>query len=128
MSKGTSGEKGKDERVKILDIYADLLNNIWRRVLPVMGKRTVVAIMKRALALTEPQNPFIRHLRVTGEGFSFEGLYNRASGEKTETIRAAFRDFTANVIEIITILTGDILTQRLKEMINGKDTDDRAGR
>jgi len=77
----TAGQKGPEERPghevaekmvaervsqarkeEVLEIYEDLLQTIWNRILPTLGRVTVMAIMERALALTKETYPLMSHL------------------------------------------------------------------
>jgi hypothetical protein len=55
-------------REEVLETYEDLLSTIWNRIVPTLGQVTVLAIIKRSLALTEQHHPIISALVVTGEG------------------------------------------------------------
>jgi hypothetical protein len=112
-------EKMIEERVsqarkeEVLDIYEDLLSTIWNRVVPTLGRVTVSAIMERALALTEETYPLVGHLKVTDEGVSFDALRQRMEEEEREVVREALKEVITNLIDILVMLTGDILVRQL---------------
>ncbi len=121
-------EKMIEERVsqarkqEVLEIYEDLLQTIWDRVLPTLGRVTVSAIMERALALTEETYPLLAHLQVTNEGVSFDVLRQQMGEEEREVIREALKELVANLIDILAMLTGDILVRQLIKEIEGRRT------
>ena len=49
---------------EVLKIYEDLLQTIWNRILPTLGRVTVMAIVERALALTAENFPSVNRLQV----------------------------------------------------------------
>jgi len=121
-------EKIIEERVsrarkkEVLEIYEDLLQTIWNRILPTLGRVTVVAIVERALALTKETYPLLGHLQVTNEGLSFDVLRQRMREEEREAIRDALKELVANLIDILAMLTGDILVRQLIKEIEGRQT------
>lgn len=105
---------------EVLEIYNDLLKTIWNRILPTLGRVTVMAIMERALAITEETYPLIGHLQVTSEGVSFRGLSQNVKDEDTHVIREGLKELIANLIDILAMLTGDILVKQLLQEIEGR--------
>lgn len=110
-------EKIIEERIKeiqreqVFDLYEDLLETIWDRILPTLGRVTMMAIMERALSLTVQHYPDIKHIQVTREGLSFTAI--RQEGVDVESIPEALKELVANLIDILAMLTGDILVQQL---------------
>jgi hypothetical protein len=107
---------------EVLTIYEDLLSTIWNRIVPTLGRVTVSAIMERALALTKDTYPLLGHLQVTDGGVSFDVLHQRIGEEKREEIREALKELVANLIDILAMLTGDILVKQLVREIEGRQS------
>jgi hypothetical protein len=107
---------------EVLMIYEDLLRTIWDRILPTLGRVTVTAIVERALALTAEHYPAISYLDVTNEGFSFAQLREHVGEEERNVLRDSLKELVANLIDILVMLTGDILVQQLIKDIEGKRT------
>lgn len=105
---------------EVLAIYEDLLATIWNRILPTLGRVTVMAIMERALALTAADFPLVERLQVTNEGLSFDELREHVSEEERAVLREALRELIANLIDILAMLTGDILVRQLMQEIEGR--------
>ncbi len=119
-------ERAVQERVsqarkeEVLEIYNDLLGTIWDRILPTLGRVTVMAIMERALVLTQERYSVIGYLQVTSEGVSFRGLSRNMSEEDNHVIRDGLKELIANLIDILAMLTGDILVRQLLQEIEGR--------
>jgi hypothetical protein len=119
-------ERAIQERVsqarkeEVLEIYNDLLRTIWDRILPTLGRVTVMAIMERALVLTQEQYSVVGYLQVTSEGVSFRGLSRNMSEEDNQVIRDGLKELIANLIDILAMLTGDILVRQLLQEIEGR--------
>lgn len=105
---------------EVLDIYEGLLQTIWNRILPTLGGVTVVAIMERAIALTKPKYPLAGYLQVKSKEVDFSKLKERVIEEKQEDIQRVLKEVVANLIDILTMLTGDILVHKLLGEIEKK--------
>ncbi|MEQ8995225.1 MAG: hypothetical protein RID53_01825 [Coleofasciculus sp. B1-GNL1-01] len=105
--------KTQARKEEVLEIYEDLLGTIWHRILPTLGRVTVIAIMDRALAITQDDYPLIEHLHTTAQGIDFEPLRQRLGEEERLLLRDALKELIANLIDILAMLTGDILVRQL---------------
>ncbi len=105
---------------EMLEVYENLLQTIWNRIVPTLGRVTVAAIMERTLALTRETYPVISHLRVTPDGIAFDQLREQVEDEERESLRSALKELVADLIDILAMLTGDILVRHLLKEIEGK--------
>ena len=105
---------------EILEVYEDLLRTIWDRILPTLGRVTVIAIMERALVLTRDRFPVVEHLEVNRDGLLFDRLRESMRESDRSVIRDALKELVANLIDILAMLTGDILVQQLIKEMEGK--------
>lgn len=115
-----SQAKTEARKEEVLEIYEDLFKTIWNRILPTLGRVTVIAIVERALVLTREKYPSLAHLEVTPEGLSFEILRKRLPEEERMNLREALKELIANLIDILAMLTGDILVRQLLREIEGR--------
>lgn len=105
---------------EVLTIYQDLLQTIWNRILPTLGRVTVMVIMERTLAITQKKYPPISHLQVTNHGIVFSDLHRHVDEVEHDLLRLALNDFIVNLIDILAMLTGNILVEQLVKEIEGK--------
>jgi len=103
----------RTHKEEVLDVYQKLLQTIWSHILPTLGQVAVTVIGEQAQALAQEKHPVMRHLRVTLEGVSFEGLQEHLDEVEIEALHEAFKDLIANLIEILTTLTGNVLVQKV---------------
>lgn len=61
-------------------------------------------------------------VQVTDEGISFAVLHQRIGEEEGEEIREALKELVTNLIDILAMLTGDILVRQLIKEIEGRRT------
>jgi hypothetical protein len=119
-------DKVLNERIRqarkeeVLEIYEELLQTIWDRILPTLGRVTVIAIMERAIALTKGNFPIVERLEVSPDGLLFDDLRSSVSESELAAIREALRELVADLIDILAMLTGDILVDRLIKEIDGR--------
>lgn len=104
-------------REEVLETYENLLSTIWKRIVPTLGQVTVLAIIKRSLALTEQRHPIISALVVTSEGVSFDDLHQRMEEEERDAMSQALKELIANLIDILAMLTGDVLVRQLLQQV-----------
>jgi hypothetical protein len=105
---------------EVLEIYEELLQTVWDRILPTLGRVTVMAIMERAIILTKEGFPIIGRLKVSPDGLLFDELRVSVSESELAVIREALRELVADLIDILAMLTGDILVQQLIKEIDGR--------
>jgi hypothetical protein len=105
---------------EVVALYDDLLRTIWGRLLPTLGRVSVTAIMERSLALTVERHPFMQVLRVERNGISTETLREQLEGRGRDEIRDAMKELVANLIDLLAMLTGDIIVRRLLSEIEGE--------
>ena len=111
---------------EVLAAYEDLLQTIWNRILPILGRAAVTAIVDRSLAITKESFPLLDHLTVSAEGISFDALREQIGEENRKILRDSLKELVANLIDILAMLTGDILVRQLLEEI--EDNSGRQGR
>jgi len=102
---------------EVLETYEDLLSTIWNRIVPTLGQVTVLAIIKSSLALTEQHHHIIGSLVVTGEGMSFDALHQRLEEDERDAMGQALKELIANIIDILAMLTGDVLVRQLLQQV-----------
>ena len=98
---------------EMLDVYDDLLATIWNRIQPTLGRVTVITIMERTLALAREKHPLVEHLQATPEGMRLDALRRQFDEQDRDDVRGALREVITTLIDILVMLTGDILVRQL---------------
>jgi hypothetical protein len=104
---------------EVMAIYEDLLRTIWDRIVPTLGRVTVSAILDRSIATTAENHPFVQHLTVTRDGLSFQALRAHLGDQEQHAIRDGMKELVANLIDLLAVLTGDIIVRRLLKEVEG---------
>lgn len=105
--------QARQRKEDVLKVYDDLFKLIWHRVQPTLGRITVMAIMQRALILTQERYPLVTHLYVAPEGVSCDRLRQRVEDQDQRALHETLSHLLGNFLDILTMLTGDILVPRL---------------
>lgn len=106
-----SQKRGTGE-TDVVDVYGQVLEAIWHRIQPTLGRVTLSAIVERARALTRETHPIIADLGVTPQGIDLEALEPLGEAE-AETVQQALQAFVTHMLDILVMLTGDILLREL---------------
>ena len=102
---------------EMLDVYEDLLATIWNRIQPTLGRVTVLTIMERTLSLARDKYSVIDNLQATPEGLNLDVLRQRFEEADRDNVRGALREVITTLIDILVMLTGDILVRQLMNEI-----------
>ena len=102
---------------EMLDVYDDLLATIWNRIQPTLGRVTVITIMERTLALAREKHPLVEHLQATPGGMRLVALRRQFDEQDRDDVRGALREVITTLIDILVMLTGDILVRQLMHEI-----------
>ena len=105
---------------EVVAIYEDLLVTIWNRIAPTLGRVTVTAILERSIADTASKYPFVGAVTVGRDGLSFHDVRAKLDGTDQATIREAFKELVANLIDVLAVLTGDIIVRQLLKDVGGE--------
>jgi hypothetical protein len=75
MSAGTKEEKGvKWSSDRVLDLYSNLLMEIWEVVSALVGEAILALLFNLAVRKLEEKYSFLNSLKVSEEGISMEGM------------------------------------------------------
>ncbi|WP_218080517.1 hypothetical protein [Anthocerotibacter panamensis] len=104
---------------EVVDIYEELLINIWNKIVPTLGQVTVSAIFDRAIHRTSKQFPFVEHLQVSRSHLDFSKLRAGLQERNKDNIKDGFKDLVTNLIDILAKLTGNILVNVVMQEVEG---------
>jgi len=92
------------------ELYQKKLDQIWNKVVTILGPMTTSVILKRVISQTQYQYPFLKSLEVNEEGISF----NHLKIKKKKELEEGFESFMNNLFDKLTNLTGDVLIGQIK--------------
>jgi len=106
-------------KLEVVDIYEELLINIWNKIVPTLGQVTVGAIFDRAIHRTMKQYPLIANLKVRRSHLDFSELRQSLKDREKSNIKDGFKDLVTNLIDILAKLTGNILVNVVMQEVEG---------
>lgn len=120
MEEAIEREVSLGVREEIVDIYEDLFQTIWDRIMPTLGVVTTVTILERAIYRTRQQFEILEHLEVTDEGLDFSELRKRVGEKQKPVLKEGFKELVASLFDILAKLTGNVLVRHLETLVEGK--------
>jgi hypothetical protein len=97
----------------IVDVYEDLFSTIWQGLTPTLGAVTLATIIERAVRRTAVEYELMRLITVNQDGIDFDQLNRITSDSDQEFLREGFKLLVANLLDILTKLTGNVLVNEL---------------
>jgi hypothetical protein len=107
-------------RENIVDVYQDLFDTIWGNITPSLGAITMTTIVERAVRRTAVEHEIIGLLTVNHHGIDFSQLKRAAGDSGQVAFREGLNLLVANLLDILTKLTGNVLVDELMEVIEEK--------
>ena len=107
------------DSAKIIEIYSDLLQTVWDKILPTLGIVTVMTITERAIAKTKKKFAFLDAVKVTENGLAFAAGMNVLSAQNDVNLKNGFKVLVCNLFDILAKLTGNILVNQLMREVEG---------
>jgi hypothetical protein len=118
-----SGFQGTDQDVNsLLSHYETILNIYWQAITPTLGRVTVTTVFDRALVRVGAQYPFNDTIELSATGVSVEKLRGELERHVFEDLHAGLDDLLEQLINIIDMLTGDILLRQIVVGLEGQNT------
>ena len=115
----TQDSENKTIQEDVLDIYEDLLQTVWTKIVPTLGTATVATIMQRSINRTSAKHPFLKHLTVSDPGFDFTDMVANINDVNVAEMKEGFKGLVASLFDILAKLTGNILIRQLEREVEG---------
>jgi len=98
---------------EVVEIYAALLDKIWKRAGTILGMVTIRAILRRAIRLTAQKYPFLGQLTMGAEGLNIRDLHAWVDDQEKDIICQGFEELSLNVFNLLAELTGQATVEKL---------------
>lgn len=98
---------------EFLLIYDNLLQTVWDRIVPTLGRVTTIAIMERAIVLAREHHAILGKLQICANSVLLERLKESIEESEPDIVRVALKELVAEFIDILAMLTGDILVKQV---------------
>lgn len=98
----------------VCDIYHDLFQKTWDKMVDIVGIHTVKVLVQRSLWLTRQKYTEADLIRVTDEGILCDGL----EGLEPSRYKQVMEDLFATLVDILTRLVGEEITKKIADGID----------
>ena len=107
----------------LIQVFEGYLQSVWDRIVPVTGIPTAQLIFNQSIEKTFTENStLLKNIKVTQNGFSLSGIRDRVNLDDDvlpdEELRPHLQRLLAEVFDLLSILTGDMLTSPLIEKLS----------
>ncbi len=104
--------KPQDSKKKILDFYENLFNDLWEKFLPTLGITSIEAITKCAQGISSKKYKILDNLIYLNDKCSFKKIRKNLNEIDIDILEAALTNFIEEFINIIVLLTGEIIVKK----------------
>ena len=98
---------------EVVDVYGDLLQKLWNKIVITLGIVTLKAIMRRSLVMTAQRYAFLEQLEITDEGLDLAKFKAGVSEQERENMKSGFEELILNLFAILAELTGEVIVNKL---------------
>ncbi len=98
----------------IIDLYNDLAEQIWNKIVPLLGVHTVMVLVQRALWMSKQKYFDAGAIKVDESGIFFNDL----SGMETEDLKNILEDFFSSLVCILARLVGEEIATKITRKID----------
>lgn len=107
-------EAGKQET---LDIFSELLERLWERIVGLIGGTATVAVFRSALLEASRDHPLCQEINIDSGGICLDRLKKNLDALERTAVRAGLMAFTDNVMALLIDLTGGILLRKVEPLV-----------
>lgn len=105
----------------IIEVYADLLNEIWKRVAYFIGGITLQVLMRTAIRRTAGIYPFMADITVKVDGVFLSGLNESCKDIPSRQSQKALQNLVTELFGILASMSGDIIVRELTPLVKGAE-------
>jgi len=98
----------------IIDLYNDLAEQIWNKIVPLLGVHTVMVLVQRALWMTKQKYFDAGAIKVDESGIFFNDL----AGMDAEDLKKILEDFFSSLVCILARLVGEEIANKITRKID----------
>lgn len=114
------GEKHDIPLEHIIEVYSDLLDDIWRRIAYFIGGITLQVLMRSAIRRTAAY-PFIAGVTVTVNGVSLHCLMDICRDIPKREPAKALQNLVTELFSLLASMSGDVIIRELTPIVKGAE-------
>ena len=104
---------GKGSSDQVLELYSNLLLEIWEVVSALIGETILALLFHLAIKKIEGKYPFLTSIHASEEGVSLEGVKERGRSLPPVEIHRGFQGFITHLFDLFTTLSEGVISREL---------------
>ena len=104
---------GKGSSDQVLELYSNLLLEIWEIVSALIGETILTLLFHLAIKKIEGKYPFLTSIHASEEGVSLEGVKERGRSLPPVEIHRGFQGFITHLFDLFTTLSEGVISREL---------------
>jgi len=104
---------GKGSSDQVLELYTNLLLEIWEVVSALIGETILTLLFHLAIKKIEGKYPFLTSIHASEEGVSLEGVKERGRSLPPVEIHRGFQGFITHLFDLFTTLSEGVISREL---------------
>lgn len=104
---------GKGSSDQVLELYSNLLLEIWEVVSALIGETILALLFHLARKKIEGKYPFLTSIHASEEGISLEGVKEHGRNLPPVEIHRSFQGFITHLFDLFTTLSEGVISREL---------------
>jgi len=104
---------GKSSSDQVLDLYSNLLLEIWEIVSALIGETVLALLFHLAIKKIGGKYPFLSSMHVSEEGLFLETLREHGRGLPPVEVHRGFQGFITHLFDLFTALSEGVISREL---------------
>jgi len=104
---------GKGSSDQVLELYSNLLLEIWEVVSALIGETVLTLLFHLAMKKIEGKYPFLTSINVSEDGISLDGVKERGRSLPPVEIHRGFQGFITHLFDLFTTLSEGVISREL---------------
>jgi len=114
MTSGVKGDKeGKGSTDFILDLYANLLGEIWEIVSALIGETVLAVLFLSAIRKIGEKHPFLISLKVSEEGIALNEMREKGKNLSSLEVHRGFQSLINHLFQLFSTLAEGVINKEL---------------
>ncbi|GAC1462414.1 MAG: hypothetical protein NVS2B14_03210 [Chamaesiphon sp.] len=105
---------GKQET---LEIFGELLDRLWERLILLIGETATVAVFHSALLEASREHPLLQEIDIENSGIGLNRFKETLDALDRNALRKGLLAFTDSVMALVIDLTGQILSRKMEPLV-----------
>ena len=104
-------------KAEVVDIFSELLQSLWNRIVGVIGEAPTSTIFNGALWETSQKYAFLTGFSIDSAGVHMETLTQNLNQVEHGELRAGMTALVSNTVDLLTDMTGTILMNKVDPLL-----------